>query len=308
MTIPDSKSSIVQMKEKIVFSDHDGLLTDSQKEMSEYSQIVVEYNAITLGLTSSLSENLLFLAKARILEDPGNYGWKWGKDQLIVAAATSDHYLFNQAATEVMLNDLSSIDLDLKKKIEDIGGSEKYLIDMFGSCAPRLGVFYRPEARDFLTELSKMDSPWAIVTNSDATKVSKKLSTLNLGFEPKVVGGAKKFEVNREWQGLLPTGPYKGFPGYPERGIELQRQTFYNVLEKEAGEKLKDLIFVEDVAEFVSWIDFLSENNSEWSNAKTALIFTPMTPKWERNRYSEDSKNRFGSESLMEILNWISKQ
>ncbi len=136
----------------------------------------------------------------------------------------------------------------------------------------------------------------------------KKLSVLNLGFDPKVVGGAKKMEVNRDWVGLLPVGPYKDFPGYPERGIELQRETFYNTLKQISGDKMTRMIFIEDVAEFVSWIDFLSENNPEWAEVKTALILTPMTPSWEKKRYSDGYKSRFASNNLMEILNWISQQ
>jgi len=298
------------MNERLVYTDHDGTLTDSQREMGEYSGIVAEFNAEKLGLTFPQSEELLNSAKAKILQNPGEYGWKWGKDQLIIAAATSDHYIFNQTATEVLLTTLSESDPVMRRKISELGGNEKYVDDLFAGCAPKLGIFYRPEAREFLVELSKIRSPeqWAVVTNAPSDKALKKLAALNLGFEPRVVGSAKKHEVNREWVGLLPKGPYCGFEGYPKRGIELQRQSFYNVLEKEAGEGIKNMIFIDDVAEFIVWIDFLSENNPDWSNAKTILLLTPMTPEWEKNRYSGEHKNRFGSTNLMDILGWISKQ
>lgn len=298
------------MNERLVFTDHDGTLTDSQKEMGEYSELVIEFNAEKLGLTFPQSEELLNSAKDKILLNPGEYGWRRGKDQLIIAAATSDHYIFNQTATEVLLTTLSESDPVMKRKILELGGNEKYIDNLFASCVPKLGIFYRPEAREFLIELSKIRSVegWAIVTNAPADKALKKIATLNLGFEPRVVGSAKKHEVNREWVGLLPKGPYLGFEDYPKRGIELQRQSFYNVLEKEAGEGIKNMIIIDDVAEFIAWIDFLSENNPDWSNAKTVLLLTPMTPEWERNRYSGEHKNRFTSVNLMEILDWISKQ
>jgi hypothetical protein len=301
--------SMREMLERPVFADHDGTLTDSSKEISEYSSLVVEYNALRLGLTVEESEKLLNSAKEKILKDPGNYGWKWGKDKLIVAPA-SDHYLFNQVATEIILSDFIAWNPIMKRKIEEnLGGKEKYINDLFISCVPKLGIFYRPEAKEFLTELAERrgENGWAIVTNSGAEKVIKKLAKLNLGFDPKVVGGAKKMEINRNWIGLLPIGPYKGFPGYPERGIELQRETFYNILKNVAGDQIKNMIVVEDIAEFVSWIDFLSENNPEWKDAKTTLVLTQLTPEWEKNRYAGDHKNRFSSESLMQILNWIER-
>lgn len=288
------------MSERLVYIDHDGTLTDSQKEMTEYSDIVTEYNAQKLGLTNQESELFLNTAKEKILKNPENYGWKWGKDQSIVAPATSDHYLFNQVATGLILTQMG----------KDAVESDKYINELFAACAPKLGVFYRPEAKTFLTELAKQKEAdrWAIVTNSNALKIAEKLTLLHLNFDPVVVGGAKKMEINRNWIGMVPVGPYKGFPGYPNRGIELQRETFYNTLKKEAGEELPRMIFVEDIAEFVSWIDFLSENNDEWNEAATALVLTPNTPYWEKNRYLGDHKNRFASNSLMEILSWIEKQ
>lgn len=296
------------LRGRIILTDHDGTLTDSEREMAEYSEIVVKYNAATLGIGINESERGLNAAKSQILSKPGYYGWEWGPEELIVAAATSDHYIFNQVATGLMLESLTESDPAMRRKVEELGGKGQYITDLFFQCSPKLGTYYRPEAKKFLLELSKLGVDWAVVTNSDASKVSKKLATLNLDFEPRVLGGARKYEVDRTWTGLVPVGQYKSFGGYPKRGVELQRKTFYDVLAREAGSKLQNLLVVEDVGEFVAWIDYLSESNPEWGGARTALLTTPMTPAWEKKRYGGEHKTRFGSDSLLAILEWIAKQ
>lgn len=293
--------------ERIVFTDHDGTLTDSTAEMEEYSSIVREYNARVLGMKDIEMELLMEAAKGKILRNPGDYGWERGKDRLIVAAATCDHYIFNQTVTVLVLDELTKEDGVEAKIIEGLGGREEYINKMFAECAPKLGIFYRPEAKEFLEELAKTEGikRWAVVTNSGADKVKAKLDTLKLGFEPYIVGGAKKYEVDREWTALLPRGPYKGFPGFPSRGVELQRKTFYEVLNKETEGKMGGIVFIEDVAEFVLWLDFLAGNDPDFGDVKTALVLTPMTPEWEKKRYTDGSPERFGSKSLLDILDRI---
>lgn len=293
--------------EKIIFTDHDGVLTDSTVEMDEYSSIVREYNARVLGMHEVEIAQRLEAAKGEILKNPGNYGWERGEGRLIVAAATCDHYIFNQVATTLVLDALIKEGGIEAKIIENLGGREEYINKLFTECAPKLGIFYRPEAREFLQELAgaKGIERWAVVTNSGADKVKAKLDSLKLGFEPYIVGKAKKYEVDRTWTALLPKGPYKGFPGFPERGVELQRKTFYEVLNKETEGKIGRLVFIEDVAEFILWLDFLAESNNDFREVKTALILTPMTPEWERRRYSDGNQCRYGSRSLLAILDWI---
>ena len=132
------------MKERIVFTDHDGVLTDSTAEMEEYSSIVREYNARVLGMHEVEIAQRLEAAKSEILKNPGNYGWERGKDRLIVAAATCDHYIFNQVATTLVLDTLTEEGGIEAKIIENFGGREEYIEKMFAECAPKLGIFYRP--------------------------------------------------------------------------------------------------------------------------------------------------------------------
>ena len=296
--------------ERVVFTDHDGTLTDSTYEMVEYSSIVREYNAKTLGMHEIEIAQKLEAAKAIILQNPGNFGWERGKDRLIVAAATCDHYILNQVATTLVLDELTKEGGIEAKIIENTGGREAYVNKMFDDCSSKLGIYYRPEAKEFLEALAKSEGVerWAIVTNSEVDKVRLKINTLKLDFDPPIVGGAKKYEVNRDWTALLPTGPFKGFEGFPPRGVELQRQTFYETLKKEANGRMGQIVFVEDVAEFVLWLDFLAETNLDFNNVKTALVLTPMTPVWERNRYTDGNPSRFGSESLLAILEWMTKE
>jgi hypothetical protein len=294
------------MIETPIFTDHDGTLTDSIQELSVYTELVIAYNASTLGLSFSQSEQLLNTAIAHIKEHSNDYGWTWGEEQLIVAPATSDCYILCRVATNLVLEYLSQSDPLMHSKIEQYGGKEKYLDDLFTLCAPKLGVYYRPEAREFLQGLSGVsNNMWAVVTNSNPSKVVQKLHSLDLGFDPRVIGQAEKYKIDRNWTGLLPKGPYHGFEGYPSRGIELQRKKFHDVLHDEAGDSISRTIFVEDVGEFIAWLDYLCEHNPDWVDTRTALVLTPLTPEWERKRYSGTNEKRFGSDSLLDILGWI---
>ncbi len=293
-----------------IFTDHDGTLGDSEKDFDNYSAMVIEYHHRVLGVSLPNIEKLMDVAKKKILSHPEEYGWERGAERLIVAAASSDHFVFNHVATSLVLDYLMGMDPSLWAKIMKVGGKEGYIDQMFIELYPKLGVTYRPEAKAFLTELYKLqgEDRWAVVTNSSVEKVAANLRQLNLGFEPRVIGGAKKYDVNRKWNTLLPTGPYTGFEGFPRRGVELQRETFYQTLHTATGGEMNGLAFVEDIAEFVLWLDFLAEHNPNFGDVRTALVLTPNTPEWERKRYTDGTQKRFGSSNLLEILAWLKEE
>lgn len=290
-----------------IFVDHDGTLTDAEKLMGEYSAMVIEYHQHVLGISFYDAMLLMDVAKMQIKANPERYGWQRGAEQTIVAPATSDHFVFNQVATVLMLDFLVQQDPVIAGKVEKLGGKESYVDTMFQKLHRKLGVTYRPESREFVTELQKMQGQhgWAVVTNSEPEKVLASLQTLKLGFEPQVFGGARKYEFNRGWKDLLPVGPYKEIEGFPQRGVELQRETFYRTLLHATAGELNGLAFVEDIAEFVLWLDYLAEHNPDFSEVRTVLLLTVNTPEWERKRYTDGNPTRFGSPSLLKILAWM---
>jgi hypothetical protein len=196
---------------------------------------------------------------------------------------------------------------DITKLVAEHNGIEGYVDKMFYILSPHLKVFYREEAKEYLTKLSELKAirPWAIITNSATDTVLRKLNTLNLGFTPRVIGNARKYEFSNDWVGLVPEGVYKGYDWFPARGVQLQRETFYRALLHATQGDIRRVAVVEDVAEFVLWLDFLAENNYRYKDVKTALLLTPTTPEWERKRYTDGSEVRYGSDSLLKIFDWL---
>jgi len=290
------------MSERYTFIDHDGTLTDSVAEMTDYRELVLNFNQRMLGLSEVEINSLMQEAEAIILGSPEKYGWEieteFGK--IITAPATSYQYLYYQAVTRLLLE-------KMHRKIghsmlEKHGGINQYLDTMFQQSYPLLSVHYRDDAVDFLNHVQVHQQPdrWAIVTNSNPTKVAQKLTALGLNFEPRIIRDAQKYMVNRAWTGLLPQGPIQ-IQGFPKRGVEMQRQFFYQKLLETTKGEISNVQFVEDIAEFILWLDWLAQNNPEYAGVRTALVLSQITPAWERKYYTDGNSRRFGSESLMSI-------
>jgi FMN phosphatase YigB (HAD superfamily) len=286
---------MIEKDRQILLTDHDGTLTDSDKEASEYGQMVREYINKTLSIPVDEIDKRLQVELKEIEKKSDVLGWKIG--EIVVAPAMADHYILYTVAVSMMLAKLASESYALRRfTSEEI---EKYVGEVFRVCSPKLGVFYREGAKEFMASL-RGAGEFGIITNSDPAVVKNKLRVLlGDGVEGlKIVGGAKKYSVNlTAMEGVVPEGAYKGFPGFPERGVYLQREKYYMTLLDIANGDISRVKMVGDIAELdLLMIDYLG--------GRTALVLSQTTAEWEK-KYYQSGENRFASHNLGEVADWM---
>lgn len=275
------------MTKPVFILDHDGTLTNSERESLHYNDIVLNYLSDVLGISKPEISGLIAEAKDKIKQNPADHGWV--RNGLIVAPAVSDLFIYNRAATELVLSKLHP---DIEQ--------DQFLESFFINTSKRLataGSFYRLDAKKFILELSKVGKV-VVVTNSYPDTVNGKLASL-LGKQIdllKVVGNAKKYDVDLNWVGVVPTGPVK-LPGFP-RDVYLQRKTYYDTLSKLSNGNLARISICGDVAE----LDTLM---MDYLGCKTALLNTATTSPWELSYYQIGEPRRFTSPDLMEVADWL---
>ena len=288
----------LSMKEKNpwLLMDHDGTLTDSDLEAREYREIVLDYMSSELGVPREEMKVLLERADAEIESKKEIYGWKIG--DIFVAPATSDHYVKNTVAGSMALEMLAKESTSIKQ-FTDPAEVEKFVGQVFRASSPKLGVFYKWEAERCLRELNKTGR-FMIITNSDPKVVLNKMTKL-LGDDAldfSIVGNAKKYLPDPTWTGVVPEGMYKGFPGFPERGVNLQRKIYYMTLLDITSGDLTRAKMAGDIAELdLLMLDYLG--------AETALVLSATTPAWENNYYYRGEGKRFTSGNLNKITDWF---
>lgn len=283
-------------------SDHDGTLTDADQEASHYDEIVLRYLTTTLGIKEEELSYLLEEAKNEIRSDPDVYGWK--RNGFIVAPATADHYIFNIVSTEMVLGKLRSDTLSQPKilpKEEDQGAFINQLFQVTSSQLGEVGNFYREGAGEYIKELSAAGN-FAIVTNSSPEIVATKLRTLlgDSATDLQLVGNAKKYDVDPKWVGVVPEGKVD-FPGFPDRGVFLQRKTYYETLANLADGNLDRITVCGDIPELDTlMVDYLG--------CRTALVEGKTTSPWEKAYYNDGNQKRFASPNLKPIAEWMIKK
>lgn len=290
-------------KEKPIFvSDHDGTLTDADKEATHYDEIVLRYLTTTLGVREEELSRLLEEAKNEIRSDPNVYGWK--RNGFIVAPATADHYIFNIVSTEMALGKLRSGSRTQSKilpKEEDQGAFINQLFQVTSSQLGEVGNFYREGAKEYIKELSAAGN-FAIVTNSSPETVAAKLTGLlgDSAADLQLVGDAKKYDVDPKWVGVVPEGKVN-FPGFPDRGVYLQRKTYYDTLVNLAEGDLGRITVCGDIPELDTlMVDYLG--------CRTALVEVKTTSPWEKAYYNNGNSKRFASPDLEPIAEWMVKK
>lgn len=137
------------------------------------------------------------------------------------------------------------------------------------------------------------------MTNSSPDTVAAKLTTL-LGDDAanlKLVGNAKKYDVDPNWLGVVPEGKVS-LPGFPDRGIYLQRRTYYETLAKFVDGNISRIAVCGDIPELDTlMVDYLG--------CQTALIEGGTTSPWERDYYRSGDPKRFASFNLESIASWL---
>ena len=276
--------------------DHDGTLTDADQEAAEYREIVLDFMSMELRVPRAEMKRLMEKADAEIESMKEIYGWKVG--DIVVAPATSDHYIKNTVAGSMALEMLAQESASMQQ-FTDAQEIEKFVGQVFRECSPKLGVFYRMGAEKCLRELNKTGR-FKIITNSDPKVVLNKMTKL-LGDEAgnfDIVGNAKKYLPDLTWTGVVPEGMYKGFPGFPERGVNLQRHKYYLTLLDIASGEWSRVKMAGDIAELdLLMLDYLG--------AETALVLSGTTPAWENNYYYRGEGKRYTSGNLDKITDWF---
>lgn len=291
------------IKERLVFvSDHDGTLTDADQEALHYDEIALDYLVEALGVSEDELLQLLQMAKAKIKDFPSECGWK--RNGFIVAPASADHYIFNNVATEMVLEYLRSSLNGVCPRIPTESDQTKFMNQFFQTTSAQLaqvGSFYREGADEYIKQLSAAGD-FVIVTNSSPDVVSAKLRGFlgERASDLRLVGNAKKYDVDPNWIGVVPEGRVL-LPGFPGRGVYLQRRTYYETLSRIADGDIRRIAVCGDIPELDTlMVDYLG--------CRTALIEGGTTSSWERNYYHDGDPKRFGGKSLEEIADWMSQE
>lgn len=287
----------------IYVADHDGTLTDPDKEAVVYEDIYLSYLGRKFNISRSDIEGLMAEAKGIILSDANKYGWLM--NGFIVAPAGADYTLFAQTALRLVMEKLRrELVVGSGVNLPDEGKVEEFMYEFFATTTKALGEagnFYRAGVLDCIRNLSAAGK-FVVVTNSKPDTVRAKLAA---AFGDKVdglrlVGNAKKYLVDPSWKSVVPEGAYKGFPGFPERGVFLQRKMYFDTLMTIAGGDFKR------IAGIFGDIPELDNLMVDYQSTRTALAIGDAVSPWELAYYLNNSDGqRFASRSLGEIADWL---
>lgn len=269
-----------QEKPKVVI-DFDGTLTDLNQETENYFAPFYRGIADLTGTKLSQVEQLFHKAYAEIDANPGVYGWEING---IFVAPIADPYLRNNAATTLVLG-------WLEKQL-----AFPDLVKLHQACQVDLPTIFKPDAREFVETLQN-ETNFSVVTNSQPDLVVQKLSMLLENHSIRVIGNAKKYNLDQTWSAVAPTVQHAGFP----RPVYLRRKAYGDVLnsivESEEGQN-KIQCVVGDIYE-------LDLALPEHLGIHTILVTTPnWTPHWEVEHYSTHS-NGMSSDNLFTIAQHV---
>ncbi len=269
-----------QEKPKVVI-DFDGTLTDLDRETENYFAPFYRGFADLTGTKLSEVEQLFQKAYAEIDANPGVFGWEING---IFVAPIADPYLRNNAATTLVLGRLG-------KQI-----AFPDLVKLHQACQINLPTIFKPGAREFV-EVLQQKTNLIVVTNSQPDLVVQKLSLLLENNGIRVIGNAKKYNLDQTWSAVAPTVQHAGFP----RPVYLRRKAYGDVLnsivESDQGQN-KIQCVIGDIYE-------LDLALPEQGGTHTVLVATPnWTPKWEKEHY-QNHLNGMSSDSLYTIAQHV---
>lgn len=273
-------------KPKIVV-DFDGTITDVTKEAETFIVAFIETLSKKIGLLSTELTNLLIAGKEEIANRPGIYGWE--DNGKIVAPATADPYILHKAAAKIAIRQLRGSELKNSLNLPDEADVNNFLLDIFSISYPKAGTFFREGAKEFLDEVMNYYQLY-IVTNSDTSRVSKKLNILLGENNVKIIGYAKKYRIYDDWDEVANFHQPSGYP----RPIYLRRKDYYDSLSM-VGFPID--IVMGDIYE-------LDLALPEVLGIKTILVTSEMTPKWEKEYY-QNHTNGFSSPSLEQVKRFM---
>ena len=261
---------------KTVLFDFDGTVTNVWRIGRAFFDIYLMKAADRLHMLPAMLEKLMFGNLDEITRNPGLYGWL--VNGVIVASATSDPFLYYQAAMRMCLKHMQnvfphSIFVPKEDKVE------AFMTEIYQASYKLVSPPFRADAAWALKTIMAKNR-LVVVTNSSTSSVAARLAEL-LGPDAanvELFGNAMKFIPDVDGQTMK-------VPGL-ERPIYIYRPKYVEVLEK-IGQV--DIVFG-DIAELDIWpLQHL------YPNAKAVLISSPQTPDWEM-RYLRGSDHLVGDD------------
>jgi hypothetical protein len=257
-----------------IVSDFDGTVTDNTKEAATYAYAYFEQMSELTGIGELELMEMVLRAEEEIKNNPGIYGWKVG--ELIVAPATADPYVFTTTTMQLIARQNGIVLND-----DQWGAVHK-------NSYAKTGVSFKPEAKEYLVELQKTGR-LTVVTNSHTDAVMKKIDALFGEHQIRVIGDARKHEINNDWEVVPLQSNYPGFP----RPVNLRRRQYSNTL---------------DTLGSVDWVvGDIYELDLALPEARgigTVLVTADHTPQHELTHFDNHQRG-FKSDNLLEILSRI---
>jgi len=276
---------MVMATEKHTGLDFDGTVTDVEREALPYGAGYKADMAQHLGIGAEELEEIWNQVVGEIQSSPGEFGWRDGGTNKIVAPATADPLLLTRVTAEQLLSRLKDDPESLRisparvlaeKLPQDAATRHELLESFFGRNYGKLETHFRDGAADFLMSLLELGR-LTVFTNSKTKGVLAKLATLREANpalpEIDVRGGAEKFTLVPDWvvDGVateLDCSPHLVRPVFTQRGK-------YHAVLKESGIlEASSRVIAGDVWELDLMLPILLD-------MKGAFITRSMTPAHE---------------------------
>lgn len=242
---------------KLIAFDFDDTLTDTSTTGPQFEE---KYEQELLRTLNRKDERDRFRrVRERVLANPQEYGWE--RAGVIVARATSDHFILNRTAATLWFAEEKLFQSGLER--------EAFLELLYSHCYAAAPV--RAEAAGLVDELRHRGNELCVITNSAPDRVERALG--DAGVALAVRGHAVKFVVDSNWS--LPGGRAGtlAVPGL-SRAVALQRRQYHDTLEDFCKGEWAQLTVVGDNFELDLALPFAM-------GASIVLITTPRTPQYE---------------------------
>ena len=251
-------------KPKLIL-DFDGTLTDVDKNFHIYEARFAEVFSEDRGISRQEISALLEDAKNKIKSDPLR-GWE--KNGVIVAPAIVDPFVFNAVAYQDICQNMG-VEPEVRDGLLQQCYREAYKI---------LPTTFREGIESFFSEVEERYDPF-VVTNSDPNHVARELESIGLK-DVRVIGDAKKFLVDQNWNEVPVSMQPQGFP----RAVMLRKAHYARALAN-IGAQPQDTTVMGDIYELdLALPDYL--------RMKTVLMVKDCTPDYEIAHVSKNPRGQ----------------
>jgi len=255
----------------LLIFDFDGTLTDAEQEGVPYQRGYLEDVAALCGQEADVVIDLAKDMEAKVQEDVGSFGWKFGGQ--IVAPACVDPYLRMMPVARMIFDHFGCF-----KNSDD----RDRILDriLYKYNYPKTKIVFREGAAELLTKVNRQTT--YVVTNSHTKPVQEKIKMLSQQTTPagdldwlveRVYGNAKKYILDGDFDAVPEALTLAGL----DRPVLLRRAHYYSVLDALRAKhdlKWSDVTVVGDIFELDLCLPFSL-------GATVCLMQNPFSPKHE---------------------------